>query len=218
MNIDRLYLKSASDNDFVPADTTFGLLLKWRRLSAPLVKTIYDEIPGANGMLDSTEEYGEVFYEDRELELGCILPDKEWQTPYQNLCSRYHGKTVKIAFSNDADYYWSGRLFVSEYDSKEHLLAMTATVYPYKFKKVETVVTSSGNETVTLENGRMSVVPTVTISGAVTLAWGEYTKALSASSYPTTVRIAGLKLTEGETDVTITGSANVTFRYREGAL
>lgn len=221
MSIDRLKLKGLTDADFVEVDTVYGFHLKWRRISAPKVKTVYDEIPGSNSALDGTEDFGEVFYEDRKLELGCVLPSNAWQTPYQNICSKYHGKRVKILFTNDPNYYWTGRLFVSEYDAKAHSLSMYATVYPYKFKAAETVVTKtvSTSDTVTLTNGRMPVMPEITISDAVTLAWGNYSKALSASEYPATFRIDGLVLPEySSTVVTITGAATVTFRYREGAL
>lgn len=221
MSIDRLKLKGSTDNYYVAVDTTYGFHLKWRRISAPNVKTVYDEIPGANGSLDETEELGEVFYEDRELDLGCVLPSSTWQTPYQNLCSKYHGKLVKIQFTNDANYYWTGRLFVDEYDAKAHSLSMRAIVYPYKFKVQETVVTKTvmTSDTVTLTNGRMRVVPTVTISAPVTLAWGGLSKALSSSSYPATFRIDGFELApDSSTVVTITGAATVTITYREGAL
>jgi phage-related protein len=218
MQMDRLLIKGPADADFVPCDTQFGLYLKWRTLTAPEPKTVYDEIPGMNGTLDSTEEYGEVFYNDRTLALDSKHPSDSWHADFQAFMNAYHGQLVKIAFSNDPDYYWSGRLAVSEYESKDHSLMMSAIVYPYKFKKALTTVTKTGGGSVTLTNGRMKVVPEITISGPVTLAWNGYTKALSASSYPKTVRVAGLELKQGTTTVTITGSASVTFSYREGSL
>jgi phage-related protein len=218
MQMDRLSIKGPADADFVPCDTQFGLYLKWRTLTAPEPKTVYDEIPGMNGTLDSTEEYGEVFYNDRTLALDSKHPSDSWHADFQAFMNAYHGQLVKIAFSNDPDYYWSGRLAVSEYESKDHSLMMSAIVYPYKFKKTLTTVTKTGGGSVTLTNGRMKVVPEITISGPVTLAWDGYTKALSASSYPKTVRVAGLELKQGTTTVTITGSASVTFSYREGSL
>lgn len=218
MNIDRLYIKGPADNDFVAVDTTFGLYLKWRKLSAPTPKVIYDEIPGMNGSLDSTEEFGEVFYEPRTLAMDCKHPADAWQADFQAFLNAYHGQDVKISFSNDPDFYWAGRLTVSEYESKDHSHLMSALVYPYKFKKTVTTVTKTGGGTVTLTNGRMPVVPDVTIGGAVTIAWGTNSKQLSASSYPATVRIPGLRLKQGSLVVTITGSASVTFSYREGSL
>ncbi len=219
MNIDRLYIKGPADADYVAVDTTYGLYLKWRVLSAPAPKMQRDDIPGMNGTLDSTEEFGEVFYNDRTLALDCKHPDDSWYEHFQNFLSAYHGQSVKIAFSNDPNYYWTGRLFVTGYSAKDHSLQMSATVYPYKFKKSLTTVSRTGSGSVSLTNGRMKVVPDVTFSEACTLAWGTNTKQLSASSYPQTVKIAGLELSPNSTlSVTVTGNATVTFSYREGAL
>lgn len=218
MNIDRIGIKGANDNDFVMIDTIYKLYPVWRMLSAAQERTNFVDIPGMNGALDCSEEFGEVFYDMRTLEMGCVYVGDNWHTDYSAISSRYHGRSVQIMFANDPAWYWVGRLSVSGYDAKERKLAMKATVYPFKFRRDETVVTSAGDETVTLRNGRMPVTPEVTISGPVTLEWGGYTKALSASAYPATLIIAGLQLPQGDTDVTITGSETVTFRYREGAL
>lgn len=218
MKIDRIGIKGSNDNDFVMIDDIFGLYPVWRMLSDPTPRTNFEPIPGMQGSLDCSEEYGEVFYDSRDLDMGCVYTGDNWHSDYSAFSSKYHGRSVQIVFENDPAWYWVGRLFVSSYNSKDRKLSMKATVFPFKFSRHETVVTSAGNETVTLRNGRMTVTPTVTISGPVTLAWGNYTKALSASTYPATVIVAGLQLTEGDTDVTITGSADVTFEYREGAL
>ena len=221
MNIDRLMIKGPAENDFVPVDDMFGFYLKWRKLTAPKQKESYDDIPGMNGSLDSTEEYGEIFYNMRSLALDCVHPNSDWYEDYQRFMDAYHAQDVKIAFSNDPEYYWAGRLSVSEYDAKSRSIIMSALVYPYKFKRLLTKVSASvtTTKTVKLVNGRMKVVPDVTFSAPITLAWGTYTKALSASSYPATVRIAGLELLPNSSiSVTITGAADVTFSYREGAL
>lgn len=218
MNIDRLLIKGSADADFVAFDAEYGMHLMWQTLSAPSVKTVFVEIPGLDGQLDSTEEYGRVLYEMRSLVIGCKHPSDEWHADFETICAKYHGQQVKIAFTNDPNWYWTGRLFVSEYSTRKHELSMNATVFPYKFRTQETIVTSAGNETVTLSNNRMRVVPSVTIDGPVTLEWGSHSKALSASTYPATFKIAGLELDEGDLNVTITGEASVVFTYREGTL
>ena len=218
MKIDRIGIKGANDNDFVMLDDVFELYPVWRTLSAAVERTSFVTIPGMNGALDCSEEYGEVFYDMRTLNIDCVYIGIDWHNVYSKFSSRYHGRSVQIMFANDPAWYWTGRLSVSNYNAKEHKLSMKATVFPYKLSRGETVVISAGNETVTLRNGRMTVTPTVTIGGPVTLAWGSYTKALSASSYPATVSVAGLQLLEGDTKVTITGAYNVEFRYRGGAL
>lgn len=218
MKIDRIGIKGKNDNDFLMLDDVFNLYPVWRSLSAAPEETNFVKIPGMNGSLDCSEEFGEVFYGMRSLNMGCIYIGENWHEDYTRFSSKFHARSVQIMFENDPGWYWTGRLSVSDFDAKSHKLEMKATVFPYKFSRHETVVTSAGNETVTLRNGRMTVTPTVTISGPVTLAWGNYTKALSANTYPTTLIVAGLQLVEGDTNVAITGSYNVTFRYREGAL
>lgn len=218
MNIDRIGIKGAGDNDFVMLDTAFSLYPAWRTLSAAPEKTNFVKIPGMNGALDCSEEFGEVFYDMRTLSADCIYIGEDWHKDLSEFASKYHGKSVQIMFTNDPAWYWTGRLSISNYNAKDRKLTMKATVYPYKFRRDETVITSTGNETVTLRNGRMTVTPEVTISGPVTLEWGSHTKALTASSYPATLIIAGLQLPQGDTEVMITGSETVTFRYREGSL
>lgn len=218
MKMDRIGIKGPADNDFVMLDNVFGLYPVWRTLSAAPERTNFVKIPGMQGALDCSEEFGEVFYDMRTLNMNCVYVGKNWHEDFSRFSSRYHAQAVQIVFSNDPAWYWNGRLSVSSFDAKSHKLTMKATVFPFKFRREETIVTSAGNETITLRNGRMAVVPTVTIGGPVTLAWGNYTKSLSATSYPATVVVAGLQLTEGSLDVTITGAYSVTFRYREGAL
>lgn len=193
-----------------------GFWLKWRIISAPQVKASYEEVPGANGSLDTTEANGDVFYENRTIQMGCIHPNNEYQSDFDELLAKFHGKQCQIVFTNDPDYYWSGRVFVEEYDSRTHELAMYATVYPYKFEIDETVesVSVNGEETVTLSNSRMKVMPTVTTDAEVTLEWGSHTKTISAGTF----LIAGLELSEGELEIALSGTANVSFTYRKGTL
>lgn len=223
MNNDVMWIKGASDT-YTGVDThdTYSLYVKWRRLSAPEVKTSYDEIPGANGKLDTTEQFGEVLYHNRILEVQCVYIGDNWYSMFETFCSKYHGQEVSVYFSNDSTYYHRGRLFVSNYDAKSRTISMTVDVNPYKLKRTYTTVVAdpeNGSVTKTLTNGRMKVMPSVTIYGAATVAWGGTTKALSSSSYPRTYSpLAGLVLQpNSETQVTVSGS-RVDFQWREGAL
>jgi len=79
-------------------------------------------------------------------------------------------------------------------------------------------VLPAGSATVTLTNTRMSVVPTITISAEMTIAFtiGEvvYTINLSAGTHI----VLSLVLIEGDTEVEITGTGSITFTYQKGAL
>jgi hypothetical protein len=93
-------------------------------------------------------------------------------------------------------------------------------VKPYKLEQFETAITvlPTGTATVTLTNTRMPVVPTITTSAemtlTITIAGVVYTINLAAGSHVVPL----LVLTEGDTEIGITGTGSITFTYRKGAL
>ena len=70
----------------------------------------------------------------------------------------------------------------------------------------------------TLTNTRMPVVPSITVSAEMTLAFTisekDYTVTLPAGTHT----IPALVLSEGDTEIGITGTGSATFTYRKGAL
>lgn len=221
MNIDKLYLKGPFDTDYIDISDRYGMYLKWRTISSPSPQTNYDIIPGMNGYLDSTEEFGEVIYGNRMLDLSCIYQSDDFHYNLEKFLSRYHGQLVMIIFDNDPSFYWSGRLSISGYSAKDREVKCSASVYPFKFHRTETIKTVhvETEKSVVLHNDRMKVIPEITYSAPISLTWGNNTRQLSSSQYPKTVRLAGFKLDPfSNLEVTISGNADVTFRYREGAL
>ena len=218
MNIDKLYI-----ND-VDIQEQYGFWLNWRVLSAPAPQLSYQVIPGKHGRLDLSEALGDVYYDDRSLTINMTHPSDEWHADYQSFTSAFHGRSCYIKFSNDDEWYWYGRVIVGQYDSEEHSLSMTATVFPFKLAtqetEVETVVTAtsqSNAQTISLQNGRMKVTPKVTVTGAtngVNLKWGTNTTTLGNGEY----YVTGLTLDEGTLNVLAWGDGTVTFTYRQGAL
>ena len=57
MNIDRIGIKLQSEQNFTMLDT-LGIYPKWRTITNPNGRMSYDTIPGMNGALDSTEQFG----------------------------------------------------------------------------------------------------------------------------------------------------------------
>lgn len=215
MTIDKLYI-----ND-VDIQEEYGCWLKWRTLSTPSPKTNYIQIPGRDGDLDLTEALGDVYYNDRNLQISLVHPSDVWYDDYERLVSAFHGKQCHVKFGNDPDWYWTGRLNVGAYSAKDHSLSMTAKVFPYKLSADEITesVTVSGAteetaETVTLTAGRMNVTPQAVVTGSVTLKWGSRTAALSEGTY----YVSGLLLTSGGNEIDVWGTGTVTFKYRNGSL
>lgn len=124
-----------------------------------------------------------------------------------------HGRKMQIVFSDDPGYYWNGRISVGawEYYQGAGRVTITIDAEPYKYKSTETVVSGSGE--LTLSNSRMPVVPRVSASASTTLTWDGYSVTISAGNDQL---IPQLVLEEGDT--VVTASQSVTFRYREGSL
>lgn len=218
MDIDKLYLNN------VDVQSQYGLWLNWRVLSAPEPQLDYQVIPGKHGTLDLSEALGDVYYNDRTIKMDMIHLGNDWYSNYESFVSNYHGKKVQIKFGNDPNWYWYGRVVVSDYSAKSHKLSVSATVFPFKLSISETVVTQAITatteqtaHTITLTNGRMPVTPKVSVEGStngVHLKWGDMTAVVgNGNSY-----VTGLTLDEGTLNVLAWGDGTVTFTYRQGAL
>ena len=87
-----------------------------------------------------------------------------------------------MIFDRDPTYYYNARVTVE--DVERHAgyceLSLECRAKPYKLQQFETAITvlSTGSATVTLTNSRMPVVPTITVSAEMTLAFAIGVKGL----------------------------------------
>ncbi len=191
------------------------------------VKTTYIDVPGADGSLDLTEANGEIKYGNRTFQIKfTVNPESEmtFDEKVSQVSNALNGRERQIIFDRDSEYYWWGRLTVNEYlqDKNIKQLTVTANVEPYKYKIKETQKTftlSPEETTIILKNGRKSVVPyiectddntSVTFGGTGIIE----EHILSAGTH----RFLDCILREGENYVWISGTGEITFRYREGDL
>lgn len=197
----------------------FDLILASRVIGTPTAKVSKVSVPGSDVTLDFTDYFGGVHFNNRTITLT-FLSLEPWDDSMANdmaLKNAIHGKKLEIVFDDDPDWYWLGRVNVGDWTYYRRAGKITVTIDcdPYKYKKRETVKTSAGNETITLRNSRMPVVPYVSTSGEVTLAWSGYSVSLAAGNDQI---VPQLVLEQGSTQVEISGVATVSFRYREGSL
>ena len=106
------------------------------------VRTNFVEVPGMNGSLDLTEALaGTIFYNDRELETDFILVDQSmnWIDVYTDVVDKLHGKRMKIKLVDDPDWYYMGRVTVSEFASNSDYssISISCTMEPFKYPNVE---------------------------------------------------------------------------------
>ena len=223
-----------------PRSMTFGsyhthadglwTLTSWE-LSAATYKQNLVEIPGSSKLLDLSTSLtdGEPTYSSRTLKAtfesseGNRLARKERINKMINMLDGY---SMNIVLPDDAEHYLVGRLSVRKiYNDMAHAsVEVTAVCEPWKYAKGETVVvltTTGAEQEATLTNsGRLSVVPTLVVTGAnVSLKYGWATWTLSPGTY----ELPDLYLTPGEHVITYTGEAfNVVsvleFTYREAVL
>ena len=187
--------------------------------NAPKVRTNYKTIPGRNGELDLTEIDGRRYYEPIEF---TIIANRLCRTSAEiiqygsQLMNLFNGKRGRI-YLDTADYYYDGRITVGAYERDGLRLGVELTIraFPYRLAEEMTQITQtvSGSGTVTLSNGNMPVVPTITSTASMTLAWDTYSVQISAGE---DILVPDLVLEDGNTEITLTGTGTITFTYQEG--
>lgn len=195
------------------------MILASKVIGSPAAKVSTVEVPGSDITLDFTEAFGGVHYKNRTITLTFLSlePWDDQMAQDSTVKNALHGRKMNIAFDDDPDYYYVGRIDVGDwtYYRGAGKVVIKIDAEPYKYKARETVRSSSGNETISLRNSRMPVVPYVSTDAEVTLAWTGHSVTISSGNDQI---IPQLVLEQGVTAVTITGAANVSFRYREGSL
>lgn len=199
------------------------MYLKERVISSPSVKTATIDVPGSDGILDFTEFFGEPKYYNRKIDMTFLsfTPWNRFMAEDSYIKNLLHGKRKKIFFEEDDDFYWIGRLFVGDWEDYNSVgrLKITADVFPYKYKRDETIVSRSINsqvgQQVILHNLSKTVFPRISTSNNIQMTFGNTTVNLSAGN---DIIIDKFKLTSGDNLVTLKGTSNVTFKYQEGSL
>ena len=198
----------------------FSLILSQKTIGAPSPKVESIEIPGGDGALDLSEFFGEVKYNNRNLsfDFSTIIPQAGFLDLFSRIQNAIHGQKMQIVLDDDAEWYYIGRVTVPEWKTERNIgkLTIECDCEPYKMKNAETVVSKAvaGSASVVLTNSRKRVVPQITTNASMTISFGTYSGTFSAGTFT----IPELELHEGETTVTVAGTGNISFRYREGGL
>lgn len=116
----------------------WGLLLKERPyIAPPEPKTKLVEVPGSDVVIDLTESLtGQVHYGMREgkFEFYVLNGRSEWSAVYYAILNELHGKRLQIVLDDDPNYYWLGRVTISDWESdkKTATIVVSAQLEPYK--------------------------------------------------------------------------------------
>ena len=197
----------------------YGLILcADLKISEPRLKENRIDIPGGDGSLNmSYAPQGIAVYYDREITFTLFkaMGEEERDELVTTLRNAWHGLEVSLILPNDTTHYWHGVIGFGEISGyNEGKIPVKMTAGPYKLKNTLTSVTQEGAGSVILENERRPVTPLISSTGSATLTWDGYSVAIGAGE----VTVPQLVLSPGENEITVAGSATVTFTYREGSL
>ena len=189
-------------------------------------KEEYIDIPGSDEPVDLTEAHGEVNFKTRDCKFTFTmnpandLSDYAFEVKKTEVSNALNGKKCKIILDKDDLYFYEGRCTVDEYLSNKRIrqIVVTAKVKPYKFKVKETEVSatlSTTAKTLTLTNGRKTVVPSITCTNAnTTVVFEGNSFTFNAGTH----KNLNIRLKHGNNTIQVKGSGTVTFKYREGDL
>ena len=203
-------------------------LSEWALSQAEMFEE-YASLPGF-GQLDLSTALtdGEPYYKSREFE--AVLESSEGsrlerETRIQSMINKLHGWRLNIVLPDDSLHYITGRVRVEKlYNTPAHAsVKITATCDPWRYNNAETVVTvtaASTAKTVSLvNNGRMSLVPRVRVTGGpVQLKYTSDGTTKTWNFNAGNFNPVDIYVKTGTAVVTYSGTGTITFTYREAVL
>ena len=217
--------------DYDTAVDGLWTLTSWKLTKGAQVQT-FVAVPGRVAPLDLSTYLtdGQPYYDNATLEavLESSEGDRLERKARIDLMVNYlDGQTVHIYLPDDPDHYLVGRVqVIPEYNDLAHCaVRVSAVCDPWLYDATETIVDLEATETeqtaYLFNYGRLAVVPTLEITGAVNIAYGGSSWSLSAGEYT----LPELYLTPGQGlgrpgvhSLTYSGSGSITVTYREAVL
>lgn len=203
----------------------WGLILNNVSLNPPEPKTVYVSVDGRDGDLDLSEALtGEIKYGNRVASFTFLLTEGSY-LDRENLITEImrivHGKKLQIILDDDTGYYLYGRCSVKSVNNDKSYgsVVVECNCEPWRYAILETirVVTVDvglKSEIACMNNGAKTVIPEITITGGITITFGESTATLADGTY----KLTNLLLKPGATVITVEGSGTMTMKYREAIL
>ena len=135
----------------------FQLILAAKTIGTPSPKTETIDIPGGDGVLDLTEFFGETKYNNRSLsfEFSSMVNPSEFMSLFSRVQNALHGKKMTITLDDDPDWYYIGRISVSEWKADRNIgkLTIDCDCEPYKYRVSSQAVYLCGKNLLNLAAG-----------------------------------------------------------------
>ncbi|MBS7363532.1 MAG: hypothetical protein KIH03_06950 [Paludibacteraceae bacterium] len=209
-----------------------GLTLNTVDIQPPTVKTNYVNLPSGGGVLDFTEQFGEVFYANRIITfhfhwLQTDLSGVDVLQKTSEVIGKLHGQRFDMVIGEDWTYLIRGRVSVATAHIGRFLeITVTADCEPY-FEKSETSVhqqelTEGESVDFVINNeGDKNVPLTVTFNDSFSMELEAIgARIVIAGTEGMSYTIRQFRLKEGANHFTAVGdpSGTVVFKWQEGVL
>lgn len=117
----------------------WGLILSEKEIKSPKPKTTEIEIEGSDGVLDYTEFFGGVKYENRSLSFTfrkANIAPADFLALYSEVQNALHGKKMQVILDDDPEFYYYGRVSINEWKSNKRIgeIVIEVDAEPYKYK------------------------------------------------------------------------------------
>lgn len=233
-------IKNVYFNDIASHDD-WNLTFITRSLPLPEVKEQKVDIPYADGFIDYSEAVsGKVAYDKKpiSMEFYVFADYLDWHQIKSDIAARIHGQNIRIVFDDDVEYFYYGRVLVSDIKYIQRgvgKLEITADCQPFKYRVVGTADRWIW-DIFNFETGIINELIDVEIDGETDVTVYGYDRSFGLLTITSTTAmrltydgddysiVAGnnmmfdILLAEGENTLTFTGSGKVTIDYRGGVL
>lgn len=168
---------------------TYGLILTEASEEPPEPKIYTVDVPGGDGQIDLSEFGGDLVYSNRNMTYTFLLTSREKskiEGEKTKLSKLWHGKNLPFTLSWDTGYTYTGRITIDKYPNNYRYGTITLKISakPYKFYKIRTLlVNAAGGVTVSIENGRKRVCPTIEVQHTTLVAFEGETYTLEPGTY-----------------------------------
>lgn len=120
------------------------MILNAKKIGTPPPKVETIDIPGGDGVLDLTEAFGDVKYQNRKLsfDFSTIAPKSQFMDVFSRVQNLLHGRRMEIRLSEDPTWYYTGRVSVNEWKADKAIGTFTVDCdcEPYKYKVSDTTI------------------------------------------------------------------------------
>lgn len=214
-----------------------GALMTNYTISPPKPQENLLQIPLRNGSLDLTEALtDEVKYENRDINIKLQYLGYSFLNVYSNIMNYCHGKKCQVIFDDDLDFYYEGRLEVSDFKYIKYgaTFEINGSMQPFKtsvfssdepwlwdpfdfetgiINEFQDIVVN-GSETITLLYQGQRTYISITTDSQITVSYKGESVVVGAG----TTTLYEFNFDEGENEIVLSGNATVSIKYREVSL